>query len=139
EIARSVFDDLSRTLLAGTLPSIGRAFAGQTPQEFRQQLIETRAEFDLQTALTLIASFEGLLRVDFHERVRRRWKDAVSRKMRELAYQAARVRLDEILEVWKIASAAPRHISEFRRLVRFRHWLAHGRYWTLKVGKTPDP
>jgi len=51
------------------------------------------------------------------------------------------VRLDEdILEGWKrheplVSSAL---IGELRGAFKFRHWLAHGRYWVPKLGRRYD-
>jgi hypothetical protein len=50
------------------------------------------------------------------------------------------VRLDEdILEGWKMHGTAPaRLIGQVRGAFRFRHWLAHGRYWLPKLGQKYD-
>jgi len=59
---------------------------------------------------------------------------------REVEKTRDQVRLDaDILEGWKRhTSASATLISELRGAFRFRHWLAHGRYWTPKFGRKYD-
>jgi hypothetical protein len=43
-------------------------------------------------------------------------------------------------DVWVDNSSVPRSIiiGDLRGAFRFRHWLAHGRYWTPKLGRRYD-
>jgi hypothetical protein len=67
--------------------------------------------------------------------------DPVSRAFREI-YQAKQQHAsleDEIFEDWLDNSFGARSIiGELRGAFRFRHWLAHGRYWTPKLGRRYD-
>jgi hypothetical protein len=89
----------------------------------------------------VLTSLEAIFRADFDLRCRKRLKDELSIYFRGVEKQRKdAARLDEdILEGWKkYRSASPRLISELRGAFRFRHWLAHGRYWTPKLGRRYD-
>ena len=97
-------------------------------------------ELDAQVVLTLVASAEGTLRVDFDARVRRKTRDTVRPLFKDLRDRYAdRVALDDILAAWKEKSGNVERVGRFKQLVLRRHWLAHGRYWSDKSGVAPDP
>jgi hypothetical protein len=98
-------------------------------------------ELDHSSSMTALAALEAAIRVDYLARVYDRRKDPLSRAMRALhGEKANNARLeDELLEIWKReGSVASLVISEVRAAFRYRHWLAHGRYWLLKTGRTYD-
>jgi hypothetical protein len=68
-------------------------------------------------------------------------KDPVSRALRGI-YKKKQEKAsleDEIFEAWISNSSGTRTlIGELRGAFRFRHWLAHGRYWTAKLGRRYD-
>ena len=124
-----------------------------TPSEFETHLLglthdELRAlfrrysdELNEVASLTMIASAEAVLRIDFERRVSNRLKDKVSREFRAIKRRrGVRIRLDEdILETWVTAVAAAKGmIGDFRGLLNLRDWLAHGRYWAPKLGQQYD-
>ncbi len=46
---------------------------------------------------------------------------------------------DEILNSWKCcSSASDKLIGDLKGAFKFRHWLAHGRYWEPKLGQKYD-
>ena len=111
-------------------------------QGFQERLAVDRAELDLWAVMMLAASFEALVRIDMSSRVRSRTKDAIRRPFRALEEKfKGRVRFEDLIEVWEnevTVGATVRH--EVRRLLfGHRHWLAHGRYWTNKLGRLPSP
>jgi len=64
-------------------------------------------------------------------------KDTISRACRALYKQkGARVSLeDDILAIWKQNYPECKiAIGHFIGVLKLRHWLAHGRYWTPKFG-----
>ena len=143
-IVRSA-DAATRSLADGTSP--------QDPTLFGMSLDEVAAYFeglldeaDKQASLFLIAAAEATLRVDFLERVYQRRRDPVSRVFRNV-YKTRRdhnkvnVRLeDDILDTWAAeVPGAKSHVGTFKGALRFRHWLAHGRYWVPKLGQRYDP
>lgn len=117
-------------------------FAGMTLTEFDDRLRDMRTELDREVSLALLASCEALLRVDFWDRVARRRKEPrdVRARFKALADRdGERVRLDDILDVWRDAVGGPSRFDAFREYLRVRHWLAHGRYWTLKSARKAAP
>jgi hypothetical protein len=70
-------------------------------------------------------------RIDFRLRIARRAKDPLSRAFRVLQKSTARARFDEdVLGLWKEHHPELKQlVSELRAALKFRHWLAHGRYW----------
>lgn len=125
----------------------------QDPRLFGMDMAELDAHFeslldeaDKQACLFLIASAEAAMRVDFLERVYEKRKDRVSRAFRDIyksrcEHNKTRVRLDEdILDTWasEIAKASTA-VETFKGALKYRHWLAHGRYWVPKLGRRYDP
>jgi hypothetical protein len=98
-------------------------------------------ELDHLSALSAMASLEATLRLNYLRRVYRRLRDPLSRAMRLLHHQKAhRARLEgDLIRLWRdeahVREALLRGIA---RAFEYRHWLAHGRYWTLKLGYDHD-
>jgi hypothetical protein len=111
-----------------------------TRDEFDDSLQLTVKEQDKQVVLMLAASCEAVFRRDFHARVsapRNRRNLPEARFISLSRERPNRVRLDDVLEVWQTTTGASLH--DLRRLLKHRHWLAHGRYWSDKSGFTADP
>lgn len=105
-------------------------FAGDRPSEVAKRLADRIHETDMRSALAILARIEAAFRLDYQWRRKEKKPDAVSITFRK--YRRTNVRLDEdIWEAWKVhhPTTAPL-ISQLRSAFRFRHWLAHGRYWT---------
>jgi hypothetical protein len=123
-------------------------FYGMIPVEVDEAIREMTRELEKQVVLLLVASAEAALRVDFLERVRARRKAPVSRGLRTAAaaVRPRRVKLETILGVWDEKTedkdrALHASIERMKKLLHYRHWLAHGRYWVEnKSGLNhPDP
>jgi hypothetical protein len=98
-------------------------------------------ETDLRSSLDLLTKIEAAFQMDYQFRCRKRLKDDLSRAFRELYKRDQRyVSLEkDILDAWSShASGAHQLIGELRSAFKFRHWLAHGRYWTPKLGREYD-
>lgn len=109
----------------------------------RQELNSRLDESGVRSAFAVLTSLEASFRIDFEARCRKRLKDPLSVYFRREVYSKRKhaVRLDEdILEGWKrhepLASSAL--IAELRGAFKFRHWLAHGRYWAPNLGRRYD-
>ena len=114
---------------------------GLTHDEIKVLFRQYLHELNEVASLTMIASTEASLRIDFEERAAKRRKDKISREFRDIRRRRGRrIRLDEdILEAWAaVGGTAKSTISEFRGLLNLRDWLAHGRYWAPKLGKQYD-
>lgn len=98
-------------------------------------------ETDLRSALAILTAIEASFRVDYLCRCQKKMKDDVSRAFRTIYKgRKSNVRLeDEIFQTWRQESPASRAlIGELRGAFKFRHWLAHGRYWEPKLGRKYD-
>lgn len=91
--------------------------------------------------MSLLSAVEAAFRIDYLQRCYQKKKDNVSREFWEI-YKEKETRAslkDDIFEVWKNNTAgSTRLIGELRGAFKFRHWLAHGRYWTPKLGRKYD-
>lgn len=127
-------------LLAGSFtPSeLEPHLLGLSTEELKALFSDYRAELDAAAALALMASTEAALRADYQNRISRKLKDPVSREFRNLRKSRKnRIRLDEdILGVWADRGRARRSaVAEFRGVLNYRDWLAHGRYWKARLGR----
>lgn len=99
------------------------------------------AELEHTSSLSLLACVEAALRVDYDQRVSARGRSPLSRALRDVHREKeAYARLeDDILGAWKENSTVGRQvISALIGAFKYRHWLAHGRYWPPKFGRTYD-
>ncbi len=137
---REALGELERKIVAavhedGPTPP---AFLGMTAAEVSAYFDGERDELEDVTSLSLLAAAEAVLRMDYLGRVYERRKDPVSRAFRELHQtKGTHAALDEdLLEVWRTHElGAKAAVGEFRGVLKFRHWLAHGRYWAPKLGQ----
>jgi hypothetical protein len=114
-------------------------FATQT--ELSALLTNRLSETELRSCLAVLSSIEAAFRVDYLTRCAGRLKDPLSRDLRILFKKyGQRVSLEEdILQLWSEHYPAFKlAIGELRGAFRFRHWLAHGRYWAPKLGRKYD-
>ena len=124
-------------------------FLEMTRGEIDAFFVVQQNELGFAAMLLLMAAAEAAIRVDFIDRVEKRLKDPVSKAFRAINKKLAkrnapdRVSLEEdILDTWaEIDDNAKGPIGEFKGALRMRHWLAHGRYWDVRMGRqryTPD-
>jgi hypothetical protein len=119
---------------SGVNPRFALVFAGRSYDEIRRRYTDDRTELERQISLELLSAMEAQFRIDYAIRCERRYKDSLSRAFRERHKQRGlNVRFeDEILSDWEEHSAYLKSaLNEIRQAFRFRHWLAHGRYWIL--------
>lgn len=130
-----------RLLFGPTNPSYEVRFVGKSRRDVEQELRRRLDESDLRSSFFLLTSLEATFRIDFDRRCEKRLKDPVSRHFRAIRRNPRLPpRLDEdILEGWKRHEAAHgKTIGELRGAFKYRHWLAHGRYWEPKLGRKYD-
>jgi uncharacterized protein YutE (UPF0331/DUF86 family) len=105
-----------------------------------KSLIEERyqnrqGEVELSCSLSVLASLEASLRVDYLLRCKLRRKDSLSRALR-LIYKRKKERAsleDDILKAWREnTTVPPRILGSMIEAFQFRNWLAHGRWWPLR-------
>jgi hypothetical protein len=105
--------------------------------EFRSRIEELKKT----SSLTLLSSLEAKLRIDYLKRCYKKGKDGLSKDFRAIHKQKShRASLEEdILETWKKHYPEKKLlISELLGALKYRHWLAHGRYWEPKLGREYD-
>jgi hypothetical protein len=90
----------------------------------------------------LTASFEAIFRVDLRQRTwtkrkpREQYTDNMRRRFADRDVLKD-VRFEDILGAWKKElGAGAKVIGNFKQVVQYRHWLAHGRYWKQSSGLT---
>jgi hypothetical protein len=84
------------------------------------------------SALAVMARIEAAFQVDYKRRCDGNKSDPVSVAFRRISRSRGRkARLDEdIWETWRSCHLTTSPIiSQLRSVFKFRHWLAHGRYW----------
>ncbi len=120
---------------------IDNKFTGMTATELEQYFDEKFDELECQTSLVILSSVEAKFRMDYLQRVYKRYRDDLSREFRIL-YNTKLNKAsleDEILEIWK--KYCPSYkivVSDYKGALKFRHWLAHDRYWIPKFGRKYD-
>ncbi len=116
-------------------------FVGEKPASLQESLQDCLAELERSVVLNLLASLEASLRIDYLLRCYKKKKDKLSREFRKLySKRGPRASLeDEILPLWKKSTDVQAQvISDLKGAFKYRHWLAHGRYWVPKLGQKYD-
>lgn len=122
-------------------PAFSSQFVSCTDDEVEREREDRLEETDTMLALTLLASIEASFRVDYLRRCYRKKKDSLSRDFRELyTKKSRRVSLeDDLLEAWKRhAPVRSSLVGDIKGAFKYRHWLAHGRYWVQNLGRRYD-
>lgn len=116
-------------------------FIGCSISAVQDEQKERLEDLDKNSVLSVLAALEASFRTDYIIRCQKRKKDDLSRTLRSI-YQTKEVKAsleNDILEAWKTHfTPAKPLLSELKGALRYRHWLAHGRYWIPKVGKKYD-
>ena len=92
-------------------------------------------------SMSILSNVEAVFRIDYVIRIKKRLKDPISRKFRELfRNKGEKVGLESgILTIWREKYPEFKGIiSDFIGALKYRHWLAHGRYWSPKLGRKYD-
>ncbi len=123
------------------ISKLGDRFVGFTSTELFEVLEHRLEEQSRSGVLSILAALEAAFRIDYLQRVYTKKKDILSRTFRELYKEkGSRVSLDEeILNAWLEHSDARNSlVGELKGAFKYRHWLAHGRYWKPKLGQRYD-
>lgn len=120
---------------AATLQTV--RFANYAPHEVDEDRDRLISQHDQHASLALLAAIEAAFRIDYLQRCKLRKKDALSRAFKNVFHvKEDRASLEnDIFSAWQAHSdvqGAPRFFNELRKAFQYRHWLAHGRYWTPK-------
>ena len=83
----------------------------------------------------IIACCEAYFRYEYMHRCECKLKDSLSKELRKLYRRKAEKAHfgDDIVKVWKdYLDCGNNEVNQFLEIIRYRDWLAHGRYWLLK-------
>ena len=137
-VADALLDRRASVLVAIRMGSaIAPRFFGMTEAEVDDYHDAQRRELDRLTVLNLVASAEATIKVDFFRRVGGKRKDILAVAYREwhkaLSFRKQlQPNFDRkgILELLRQSGVMDRNIiREYRKCLRARHWVGHGRYW----------
>jgi hypothetical protein len=127
-----------RLYFSDVSPSFQERFFGRTPEEVSVELTARLEETDLRSALAVFSTVEAAFRADYERRCQARMKDDLSRAFRAI-YKVRKKRVgleQDIFEAWKDEWPGSRQlIGSLRGAFKFRHWLAHGRYWKPRLAR----
>lgn len=124
-----------RLYFTRTNPDFVARFAGDLPSEVEKELTDRLNETDLRSALAIMSRIEAVFRIDFRQRCKKKQPDGVSVAFRRLrkpySAQDWRVPLERgIFDTWRsVHPDTSSLIGDLKSAFRFRHWLAHGRYF----------
>ena len=133
-----------RLYFTRTNPGFLARFAGDLPSEVERELADRLDETDLRSALAIMSRIEAIFRIDYRQRCKVKLPDGVSIAFRRLrkAYGAQdwRVPLERgIFDTWRtVHPGTSSLIGELKGAFRFRHWLAHGRYFQPTLARKYD-
>jgi hypothetical protein len=119
-------------------PDYVNRFATEGEADVLARYAERLREVELSYSLTALASVEASFMVDYVIRCELKKKDAVSRALRPIYRRKSgrAIFIDDVLKTWnKHAVIPPRLLNDIIRAFELRNWLAHGRWWVLKIGK----
>ena len=126
-------DTSLRRYFAQLPPDLQERLIGKTPSEVAAELQSRLDESDTRSAFFVLTSLEATFKIDFDTRcTNRKRKNSLSEHFRDLKKKHGKgVSLEKgILRGWERHSTGPSGvISQVRDAFKFRHWLAHGRYW----------
>ncbi|MFA6220945.1 MAG: hypothetical protein WC647_01385 [Desulfomonilaceae bacterium] len=135
------YDNVTEALKRYFNPANGyydQKFAGCSATELESELQACLEEIDRTSTLSVLSAIEAIFRIDYLERCYTKKKDPISRVFRQLyKEEGPRVSFEKhILSVWeREATGASIIIARLKNVFKYRHWLAHGRYWVLKIGQ----
>lgn len=121
-----------------TQANTNHRFFSYSKAELSEELAQKIAELELRSSFVILTMLEAYFRIDYRRRVNEKRKDALSSHFRSLyRIKQERASLEsDIFDAWmNHTSGTRRMISDLKRLFKYRHWFAHGRYWTLRVGR----
>ena len=130
-----------KTLISSS-SSVHNKFFGLTTDELNDYFRESEKELEHLICFDLISATEAVLRSDFYKKVFNKDKSDLGRIFRNIdKVNADNISLEnDIINNWKkIVEVRKNDFSDFLGLLNYRNWLAHGRYWTPKLGQHYTP
>jgi len=117
------------------LTPINAPFAGMTLQEYREAIDAIFLELDHATSFSLLSAAEAELWRSYKYYGKGKDTGKIPIGLRRLfARHGERLKdVERILDVWRLNKPQPAKskFSAFKAAMKYRHWIAHGRHWTL--------
>ncbi|MBO9570945.1 MAG: hypothetical protein J7497_01855 [Chitinophagaceae bacterium] len=118
--------------------SLNEKFSELTIDELHSYFDESLEELDYLVSFNLLSAVEAHIRMDFYSKIKDKPRVNITTRYRELYKEKGdMVSLEEdLLRILK--EELPDHKSSFSDYIgalKFRHWIAHGRYWVPKFGR----
>ena len=119
-------------------------FADFSLEELEEYFDGHAVELEHLVCFALISAAEGNLQLDFTTRIERREKRGIGKRFKMLSRDVDRKSISverHIVAAWKEAYPAREYkelFSAFVAVLKYRHWLAHGRHWEPTVGRRYD-
>jgi hypothetical protein len=112
-------------------------FTGKSTTDVEQEKKSIIEELNLSYSLTLLAAIEATLRVDVQKRIQSKLRDNLSKEFIKLGKTHKTLKLSEhIICCRETYDTNLKHLySDLKAAIKYRHWLAHGRYWKFKSKK----
>lgn len=130
-------------------PRLEDFYLGETATSLNAILKERREEADVWASFSLLADTEAAFRTDYLHRI----KNGKRRSKADLPFIQLHQRVkgnsgkgnprfeDDLLDTWrKVVSdkVTKQRLSRLKKFFQWRHWIAHGRYWSPKFGAKVD-
>jgi hypothetical protein len=106
--------------------------------------LQTRLEeLDRSSVFSLLSALEAAFRIDYLQRcqAKKKKRENISYAFREIYKEKGKRASfkDDILSVWRAnTNVKAALINDLTGALRYRDWLAHGRYWNAKLGRKYD-
>lgn len=118
-------------------PDFHADFVGLSENEIEQEKNEILKENDITHCLLLLTAIEAAIRLDANQKYCNKKKDSLSKKIKEIynRTKGEKIKLDEDLINARLEEDEPKlrkSYNELKTCFKYRHWLAHGRYWEPK-------
>ena len=117
-------------------------FLGKTPDEVRRIYLRKKEELDIIACFTLLTKIESQFQNYYRNVLSRKIKNKILRQFFQIINKKTKRPdlIDDIVNQW--IKQFPQHnqiIDGLKSIYGFRHWVAHGRYWTQNIGRQIDP
>lgn len=123
-------------VVSGTGSSSSK-FAGMSLDELNAYFDESFEELEFMVSFNLLSAVEAHIRMDFHTRIKKKKNKPLVKEYRKLwEKKGAHIALEgDLLSALKMEYPLhKRAFSDYIGALKFRHWIAHGRYWVPKFG-----
>jgi hypothetical protein len=112
-----------------------RIFLNKNSNEIDQIKNNEISEIEKYTSFDIMTLIEAMFRIDYCYRSENKLKDDLSRDFRAIyKIHARKASLAEhILAAWEKYNPDIYIFREINAVFKYRHWLAHGRYWLLRT------